>query len=469
MKKIRYLFVMVFVIILCSCMNDPNDKKLEILQEATEQWQEFVNSNQLTITAEFTVSLKLENEDVSLGNETSQTEVKLCKSPFYMETKENDEILVVQEEQGELYKYTFPVSPGMVYVNKSLVEDIDYIDNITDDYYTEDPFSGIDIKHIGVAYNQNIYTFRMNVYDYLQTSGATEETKNIIASLGGDASMLKNSWLTISMSFSDTAAYMKLEMEFRHEGLVVLIEIDTKLDNREIFKVDFNDPKYFVAPPSDIEDVHQFSNVGENINVPMFGTNYFKFNLEKGQYGLYASLLDEESNSDFDDWTINNIFLKLYDENFEEIPIGMGLSPHATAFPQRTFYISEPGIYYLSAQSNISTEMKISINQLDYKTIGFESTQEFISGKGTIEGEYDFDVYTLEAEEDGLILFKNIGESPIYLIYCEYISNGSPHITYEKIIDETYIRLGAGENKFIVCSNFKFNQQPLEYEFTTER
>ncbi|MDE6583817.1 MAG: hypothetical protein K2K15_00280, partial [Anaeroplasmataceae bacterium] len=67
------------------------------------------------------------------------------------------------------------------------------------------------------------------------------------------------------------------------------------------------------------------------------------------------------------------------------------------------------------------------------------------------------------------ILFKNTGKNRLYLIYCEYIDDyGDPHFTYKYIINEEYVKINSGTNKFIICSDFKFDQSPMEYSFTTE-
>lgn len=462
MKKISFIFVILMTIFMCSCINDSSEK-LRLYEEASNRWQVFMNSDQLSIEVEMKVSAKKKDDVYFLVNESTRAEAKMCKSPFYLEAKQDREVLIIQEENGELYQYATSSSDSK-YLERTYFGDMSSIDTIEDSYYDEDPLMGLNIDDMKINYDENVYTFKINLYDYIQNVDNAEEMKDIISSLGGDEKSFKNFWVTISMSFFETTADMIIKLDYLYEGINISIIMDTKFNNKKFSIVDVNNnPNYFIKHPNTMDGVYKSSSIGETIQIPSFTINYFKFNLEKGQYGFYATDVADQW---IDDWALGCMDIKLYNENREEISIGMGINAYSDSFPGKTFYISEPGTYYLRVWSDISEGMDICIKQLDYETIGFESKQEFASGKGTIEGEYDFDVFTIDGKEGEVLVFKNTGKNPIPIYYCKYENSYS----YLEIVnDETLIELKKGENKFIICSDFHHYVKPIEYEFTVQK
>lgn len=477
MKKFGFFLIILVTIFLCSCDKPeelpPAEQKLKILEDTSKRWEDFTLSPQLEIDSKLRVSIK--QDDYILGEEESESKVKLCQSPLYLETTdESNNIVVFQEENGKIYQYMAPIQSEPVYVNRTCMGVVGSIDDIMDEYYNTDPFAGIDIEKIEIESDGTTSTFKINMYEYLSNSDSMEEIENIFSSLGVDTSIFEETWITLSFSFKEHVAELKITMEVEYEGMKILISTALTLNNKAFNRIDFDhDENYMVLYPETIEEVDRFSVVGDTLRIPMFRQNYLKFELEKGQYGLYASFVDDELNQSsggwYDDWMLHQVGLTLYNEMYEEIPMGMGMQAYTENFPDKTFYISEAGTYYLGVKSNISNDMNITIKPLEYKTIGFESSKPLSSDKGIIEGEYDFEVYTFEAEEDGLILFKNTGQNHLYLIYCEYTDDyGTPHYSYKNIMKEEYVKVNSGTNTFIVCSDFKFDQSPMEYSFDTE-
>ncbi|MDE7384546.1 MAG: hypothetical protein K2M84_02185 [Anaeroplasmataceae bacterium] len=466
MKKIGFLFIALLAIFMCSCTDSPE----MLYEEACNRWEEFLAADQLSLVTKMEVSAKRKDEDYFLVNETASAEAKICKAPFYMEAQQNGELMIIQEEQGKLYSYV-PSALGSKYLERSYFGDMNSLDDATNSYYDEEPLLGLKVQDMRITYEEDTYIFKINMYKFLQNYKDSEEIKDIISSLGGDAKLFKNFWVTLSMSFSETIADLKIEMEYEYDGICLNIIMDTKFDNQKFEKRDiFNDSSYTVLHPDTISSVYRFSSVGKVIRIPSYSANYFKFNFEKGQYGFYATdELGTGTGNWIDDWAISTVKIKLYNEKYEEIPVGMGINSYET-FSQRTFYISEPGTYYLYAQSDISADMDICINKLNYDTIGFENTQEMpTSYKGKIEGEYDFDFFTIDGKEGEILVFKNTGQTPIPLIFCDYIGNNLPSIGLNVINDDRMIKLNEGENKFVICSNFRSYQEPFEYEFTTQK
>ncbi|MDE6241811.1 MAG: hypothetical protein K2M08_05290 [Anaeroplasmataceae bacterium] len=473
MKKIVFLFVILSTIFLCSCADMTSEEKLRLYEEASNHWEEFFTTDQFSMVMDVEISAKEQGSLQFLTKEKARGEAKICKSPFYLEAVQGEELIIIQEEQGKLYSYMVSSSSkGINYLERNYYGEMNSIDSVEDSYYNEDPLSGLNVENMEMSFEEDVYTFKVNMYDYLQNSD-DESVKDIISSLGADEDVFKQFWVTLSMSFSKTTANLKIKMECKYEGINISIIMDTSFDNQKFERIDLqNTPNYVVLHPGTIENVYQFSSVGKVIQIPSFTTNYFKFDLEKGQYGFYATTeLGTGTGNWIDDWSVHQLELKLYNENYEEIPMGMGMYPYATNFPEKTFYINEPGTYYLRVWSDISADMDMCINKLNYNTIGFEDTQEVpASYKGKIEGEYDFDVFTINGKEGETLLFKNTGESPIPLMYCEYIDyNNEPFIVLRNIDDEIIINLHEGENKFIISSDFHYYIEPFEYEFVTKK
>lgn len=467
MKKLGFLFIVLLAIFLCSCTDDSS----EILyEEACNRWEEFLTADQLSLVTRMEISAKKKNEDHFLANEIAGAEAKICKTPFYMEAQQNGDIMIIQEEEGKLYSYT-PSVLGSTYLERSYFGDMNSLDDATNSYYDEDLLLGLKAQDMKITFKEDTYLFKINMYKFLQNYKDSEEIKDIINSLGGDAKLFKNFWVTLSMSFSETIANLKIEMEYEYDGIRLNIIMDTKFDNQKFEKRDiFNDSSYTVLHPNTFGSVYRFSSVGKVMRIPSFSRNYFKFNFEKGQYGFYATdELGTGTGKWIDSWAISTVKIKLYNEKYEEIPIGMGMNSNET-FTQRTFYISEPGTYYLYVLSDISIDMDICINNLNYDTIGFENKQEMpTTYKGKIEGEYDFDFFTTDGKEGEILVFKNTGQTPIPLIFCDYIGYDIPSIGLNVINDQRMIKLNEGENNFVICSDFLSYKEPFEYEFTTQK
>ncbi len=473
---------------MCSCTDDSE----MLYEEACHRWEDFLAVDQLSLVTTMNISAKKKNEDYFLINESAGAAAKICKTPFYMETHSNGGLMIIQEEKGVLYSYA-PLELGSKYLNKSYYGDMNYIDSITNSYYDEEPLSDLKAKNMKITYENDTYIFKINMYQFFENYKDSEEIKDIFSSLDVDIKTFKKIWVTLSMSFSETIADMKIEMDYEYEGICFDIIMDTKIDNQKFKRIDvYNDSYYTIYDPGTIDDVEnmhpgtiddvenmhpdtidsveQFSSIGKVIRIPSFTTNYFKFNLEKGQYGLYATdELETETGNWLDDWALHQVRIRLFNEKKEEIPIGMGMEESHDTFTQRTFYINEPGTYYLCAQSGISADMDICLNKLNYNTIGFENIQEVpTSYKGKIEGEYDFDLFTIDGKEGEILVFENTGQTEIPMI----IRNDegiTPPASKNIIVNKKMVKLNEGENKFLVCGNFRSDEEPFEYEFTTRK
>lgn len=474
MKKMGFLFFVLLTIFMCSCAGNSSKEKLKLYEEVSNHWKEFFTTDQFSMVIDAEVSTKKKGELQYLAKESTQTETKICKSPFYLEVLGNGELTLIQEEQGKLYSYKDSSSSGEKhYLDRVYFGEMDSIDDIEDSYYAEDPLSGLPIDDMEISFKEAVYTFKITMYDLFKNTN-DENVKEIIASLDIDDNVFKKFWVTLSMTFSENAANMKIKMECEYEGVIISIRMDTKFNSQEIKKIDLqNNPYYILKHPNTIDGIYQFSSIGKTIHIPSFTTNYFKFDLEKGQYGVYATnKLGTGTGNWIDDWALGNLRLELYDENKKEIPMGMGMDPYATEFTKKTFYISESGTYYLRVWSNISCTMDMCVNKLNYDTIGFESAYELTTYKGKIEGEYDFDVFTINGKENEILVFKNTGLSPIPLIYFDYqafINNRRNSTKLDIVNNELMVRLKEGKNQFIISSDFQNQTIPFEYEFIASK
>ncbi|MDE6583889.1 MAG: hypothetical protein K2K15_00655, partial [Anaeroplasmataceae bacterium] len=88
MKKFRFFLIILVTIFLCSCDKSeelsPAEQKLKILEDTSKQWEGFTLSSQLEIKSNLLVSIK--KDGYILGEEESESKVKLCQSPLYLET-----------------------------------------------------------------------------------------------------------------------------------------------------------------------------------------------------------------------------------------------------------------------------------------------------------------------------------------------------------------------------------------------
>lgn len=465
MKKMIFILIVLLSFFTCSCMQNPQEKKKEICEEVNHLWEDFFDTEQYSISIDMKVSAKEKSDKSVILNEKAQASLKYSKSPLYFETQENGAVVLIQEEEGDLYSYTSSsTNPNLLektyFGNKDSLNQLVGANN-------EVPIEGLDIDSIEVKLVKDTYIYKVNLEDFLQNTSNEDQLKEIFSSLGINPQRFKDFWIVMKMNFFEDTAQMIMEMDFEYEGLIISIHLKYLYDHREFEKINLENYTINVEHPNSITGVHQFSSLGTTIRLPYFSTNYFKFKLEKGQYGIYATD-DPSSNNWIDSWALSNLNVKFYNEKQEEIPMGLDIDSYAT-FPKKTFYIPEAGTYYLSVSVTVSCDMYIRLNKLNYETVVFETKQELLtSHKGTIEGEYDFDLFTTDGKEGEIVVLENKLVSPLPLLfYQKNVSSPYGHVQF--VSDVCIIELHNGENKIFVCSDFDGYKYPIDYDFDVKK
>lgn len=196
-----------------------------------------------------------------------------------------------------------------------------------------------------------------------------------------------------------------------------------------------------------------------------YGAKYYYSYLEKGQYSIV--------NSEGVSWSQEIV---VYDKNGKKLNANVVENGGYLDDLSTHFVINENDYYYVGILNHSSGEYKMIFSKYNYETIIDKNNPKVLdvsgitSNEGYLEGNHDFEYYTLENNTDEIKIYRisNDLETSINLIYREY---KTAHLMEETLAPDKYLYFASnpGVMEFIVCQNYKSNdEKSLEYSFKVE-
>lgn len=207
--------------------------------------------------------------------------------------------------------------------------------------------------------------------------------------------------------------------------------------------------------------------IPEEFTLPEFEDYFFYTKLEKGSYSIVEKNGYSLSHS-VDVYDKHGA--KLEDANV--VPYGGYLDELATHF-----VISEDDYYFVGVHSHISRDITLSFSKYNYQTTIDKKNPKSLdvsgvsSNIGVLEGNHDFEYYTLENNTNDIKIYKitNDLEKSITLIYkeCE-----DAHLMDEVLESDDVLFFASYPNEvvdFVVCQDYTSSDETsLEYSFKVE-
>lgn len=407
-KALKLCYILFFLLLLNSC-NTLND---EFEENYNNTFEAIKNSNSYSLYT----STNIYFYD---GYEYEETNEYTAKYFQY------DPILVISNENGK--KTTYRQDGDVVYIGEP--------NNQT--FYSATVNFDID-KYNDFSNNQNLINIKTkNIEEkngeYIITGtfgeliGNDENINNMFESLDDEMiKLLKNSKSHIIVKLLDKYIMVNIQINIEYLTTYSYIDIMTVLEEGK----DFEPTEHHYLP------YYKIKNSIKTTDITFESPNVYYTKLTKGQYVLY----DSYKYIDYSD--------QIYYAD------GFKMENKYTSYPYRTgtFYIPKDGMYYI----NFSNENNsiCTLEKLNSKPYLAEETivdqgeyQSYLSNK------YEFDIYKINAENEGICIINNTSSSYPTITYSENYKSLVENILY----DSVYLNFKAGDNYYYVTSDYKNN------------
>lgn len=407
MKKAIYLLVLLFsftFIVGCDS-NETEEPTINNNEQIYNNFKDEFNKYQLDIAvadklvSEVSVSYTiLSLSDKELGKAKSDSVIKICKSPFYIEATTN-----VNYEDNKKFIYTFENNK---YYQNEIIDDTNIVTSYIDDFDNLDIEDSDEIVDFSFNYDKGTAEYKDGEYTFIQNYKDAIDMKEheYLEDLYKEFGILLSSVLSSNVETKFKFENEQLFMSFEFDLEVVidsyvykmnaLISYRFKVEDFEMMDIS-NHQKIFV----DLWDINEYS------KLDVFYKNDFnyhnrcmKYKLNKGYY-YFKSSADTNYFFDFEILDANQCVVevnKLIDFN-DQFELGT------------VFEIEKDGDYYIQFRYNYQPICLSEFDINNYKEV------DIVLGEDTDLniGENGYVNININQKDLGHLIIENKGDHPI--------------------------------------------------------
>lgn len=440
MKKAIYLLVLIFsFMFVVGCdSNETEEPSINNNEQIYNSFKGEFNKYQLDIAdadklvSEVSVSYTIFSlSDKELGKAKSDSVIKICNSPFYVEATTN-----VNYEPTKKFIYTFENNK---YYQNEIIDDTNIVTSYIDDFDNLDIGDSDEIVDFSFNYEKGTAEYKDGEYTFIQTyKDAIDMQEDVyLADLykefGIALSSVLNSNVETKFKFENEQLYMSFEfdLEVVINGSInkmnAFISYRFKVEDFEMIDIS-NHEKIFV----DICDVNEYSILDKYYQINYnYHNRVLKYRFNKGFYYLKSNEIDDNSSS-----------FEVLDKNGTPIEINKLVDVSEEFELSTVFEIKQDGDYYISFRGCYQSICisEFDINRFKETNINFgEDISYSLNDKEYLNVKIDDDI-----KEFGYVMIENKSEHSI-----KYIGNYSFQVNEIKPGELDFLRFDLENNILI--------------------
>lgn len=467
MKKLRLLFILLFIFAFTSCGASEIEKKFQndhsaYLQRAAE-FKEIVSTINLSVEL-YENEKRIESEEVDML-------IKLEQDPLYMEiysdaaSQDNLEVYYT-DVTNRVFKQT--VTKGVFGEAKYQSSSNEFDQGSTGNMA---PSTAINFSHVVTVLTDGKYTLTGNAYymfskDYLeQISNMYGYSKDDVDSLKAIKVDLTIEFLMNSMNMGYVMSANVLDLE-ENKIYELVVTMDYKEEERNFDRYKSNPSSGGSSGGTTVTDKFSsasYVSVGQTMKLNTTKTMYFT-GLKEGVYAFEYIPKDEDVSNHFRlAEKYRYVSYTIYDSKKSKVSnFNFGLDCNSS-YQEFILIIDKAGTYFIEGLSNDNLDFKLI--KLDYSdTFRDKNIVEYdVEMKGTTEGFFSIKKYVINSDVDGIVRITNTGDKLTLLTTSSIYEKFTDKINVPDYIDK-YIH--KGENAFYVVSPDTDIYYDRDYSFT---